>query len=104
MFIIHNSTNYFEYLSLCLVKIFFITLELNSCFWITATIVEDNPNSNIYGIFTKIEIFAIYIVIFPKFVFRYLGKVALIRKESSCSVLFVMCVKATLSNKIKSLI
>ena len=72
---------------LYLVKIFFITLELNRCFRISTTIVEDNPNRNIHGILTiNIYIYIyihkyiyIYILIFTKFVFRHLGKVALIR-------------------------
>ena len=49
MFRVHNSNSYFEYVSLYLVKIVFVTLELNRYFRITITILKDNPNSKIYG-------------------------------------------------------
>ena len=45
MFRVHNSNNYFEFVSLYLVKIVFITLELNRYFRITITILEDNRKS-----------------------------------------------------------
>ena len=45
-------------------------------------------------------------VIFTQLIPRYLGEVAMILKESSCSVHLAICMKATLSTKtkIKSLI
>ena len=44
-FRVHNSNDYFEFVSLYLVKIGFITLELNRYFRITITILEDNRKS-----------------------------------------------------------
>ena len=49
MFRVHNSNSNFEYVSLYLVKIVFVTLELNRYFRITITILKVNPNSKIYG-------------------------------------------------------
>ena len=45
MFKVASLTTDFEYVSLYLVKIIFITSELNRYFWITKTRLEDNSNS-----------------------------------------------------------
>ena len=49
MFKVNNSKNHFEFISLYLVKIAFITLESNNCFRTAMAIIEDNTNIKIYG-------------------------------------------------------
>ena len=50
MFEVRNFNNYFGYISLYLVKIVFVTLELNSISGLQSiTMLEDNPNSKKYG-------------------------------------------------------
>ena len=59
MFKVQNSNNYFEYVSLYLVKIVFITLELHRYFRIPITVIEDNPNSKMYGKHIWMQVFLI---------------------------------------------
>ena len=59
MFRDHNSNNYFEYVSLCLIKIVFITLELNKYSRITIITLEDNPDSKIYGKYIQMQVMLI---------------------------------------------
>ena len=49
MFKVHNSNNFFEFVSLYLRNIVFFAFELNMWFRITTIIIEGNPNSKIYG-------------------------------------------------------
>ena len=52
----HNSNSYFEYVSYYLVKIVFVTFELNKYLRITINILEDNPNSKIYGKHIRMQV------------------------------------------------
>ena len=59
MFRDHNSNNYFECESLYLIKIVFITLELNKYSRITIITLEDNPDSKIYGKYIQMQVMLI---------------------------------------------
>ena len=59
MFKVYNSNNYLKYVSLYLVKIVFISLELNRFFRIIITITEGNPNSKLYGTHIQIQVIII---------------------------------------------
>ena len=60
MFKVHDSDNWFWVCISLLGKNCPIILELNKCFRITITKIEDNPNSKIYGKHIRMQVMLIY--------------------------------------------